>query len=162
MAEGTLLKSGSDLMTSPQRRKGTGFELAIVAYLKEHGFPFAERAYGAGRPDDRGDIDGIPGWCIEAKNHKSMDLAGWASEAAAEAANARCHWWAVIAKRRNRPIEDAYVVMPLAQFARLLAEDAPFRHVEEIAGAGVEPPGGATFLPWDPRLVNRTPGEWRG
>ena len=110
-------------MTSPERRKGNGFELAIVSYLREHGFPFAERAYGAGRPDDRGDIDGVPGWVIEAKNHKSMDLAGWANEAAAEALNARAHWWCVIAKRRNRPVGDAYVVMPLSQFARLLAEE---------------------------------------
>lgn len=111
-------------MTSPQRRKGSAFELQIVAYLKSHGFPYAERAYGAGRPDDVGDVNGLVGWCIEAKNHKSMNLAGWATEAAAEAMNARCPWWAVIAKRRNRPVEDAYVVMPLSQFARLLADDA--------------------------------------
>ena len=109
-------------MTSPERRKGNAFELAIVAFLREHGFPFAERAYGAGRPDDRGDVDGIPGWTIEAKNHRALDLAGWCSEAAAESTNARTHWWSVIAKRRNRPIDDAYVVMPLHQFARLLAD----------------------------------------
>ena len=67
------------------------FELAIVAFLREHGFPFAERSYGAGRPDDQGDIDGIPGWCIEAKNCKAIDLAGWCAEASTEAANARSH-----------------------------------------------------------------------
>lgn len=110
-------------MTSPERRTGDGWERAIVAYLREHGFPFAERAYGAGRPDDVGDIAGLPGWCLEAKAHKTMDLAGWADEAAKEAENARCPWWAVIAKRRNRPAGDAYVVMSLAQFAELLAED---------------------------------------
>lgn len=110
-------------MTSPQRRKGSVFENEIVKFLRDHGFPFAERAYGAGRPDDVGDINGIAGWCIEAKNHKSMDLAGWANEAAAEATNARCRWWAVIAKRRNKPISDAYVVMSLAQFAELMAEE---------------------------------------
>ena len=110
-------------MTNPQRRTGSSFENEIVKFLRDHGHPFAERAYGAGRPDDRGDIDGLPGWVLEAKCHKSMDLAGWANEAEAEAANARASWWAVIAKRRNRPVSDAYVVMPLAQFARLLAED---------------------------------------
>jgi len=110
-------------VTSPQRRKGSVFENEIVKFLRDHGFPFAERAYGAGRPDDVGDINGIAGWCIEAKNHKSMDLAGWANEAAAEATNARCRWWAVIAKRRNKPISDAYVVMSLAQFAELMAEE---------------------------------------
>jgi hypothetical protein len=110
-------------MTTPERRKGTSFECAIVAYLKDHGFPFAERAYGAGRPDDKGDILGIVGWTIEAKNHKTMDLAGWCSEASAEAINGRSHFWAVIAKRRNRPVDDAYVVISLEQFARLVGED---------------------------------------
>jgi hypothetical protein len=108
-------------VSSPERRKGTGFELEIVNFLRTHGFPMAGRAYGAGRPDDVGDINGVAGWCLEAKNHKSLDLAGWCSEAAAESANARTSWWAVIAKRRNRPVSDAYVVMPLEQFARLLA-----------------------------------------
>lgn len=110
-------------MTSPERRKGSAFENEIVRYLRENGHPFAERAYGAGRPDDRGDIDGLPGWVLEAKCHKSLDLAGWANEAEAEAANARAPWWAVIAKRRGKPVDSAYVVMPLSQFARLLAEE---------------------------------------
>lgn len=112
------------MTTSPQKRKGSAFELDIVQYLKEHGFPYAERAYGGGRPDDRGDINGIVGWTIEAKNRKEMDLAGWCSEAAGEATNAHSRFWAVIAKRRNRSIADAYVVISLAQFAALLA-DAP-------------------------------------
>lgn len=110
-------------MTSPQRRKGSAFEREIVSFLRDHGFPYAERAYGAGRPADVGDINGVAGFVLEAKCHKTIDLAGWAAEAAAEAVNARASWWAVIAKRRNRPIEDAYVVMPLGQFAKLLAED---------------------------------------
>jgi hypothetical protein len=108
---------------SKERRKGSTFEVAIVTYLREHGFPFAERAYGAGRPDDRGDIDGVPGWVLEAKCHREIDLAGWVTEATAEATNARSHFWAVIAKRRNRPVSDAYVIMSLSQFARLLAEE---------------------------------------
>ncbi len=59
------------------RRKGSIWERAVVAYLRQHGFPHAERAYGAGRPQDVGDIDGLPGVVIEAKNHRSIDLAGW-------------------------------------------------------------------------------------
>jgi hypothetical protein len=105
------------------RRKGSTFERAIVDYLRTHGFPFAERTYGAGRPDDKGDIDGIAGWVLEAKNHKTIDLARWADEAAKEAQTCRSHLWAVIAKRRNRPVSDSYVVMSLEQFARLLADD---------------------------------------
>jgi hypothetical protein len=111
-------------MANPSKRKGSAFELDVVRYLQANGHPYAERTYGAGRPDDRGDIDGIPGWCIEAKNHKAIDLAAWCSEATTEAVNARRHWWAVIAKRRNKPVCDSYVVMTLAQFA-LLVGDPP-------------------------------------
>lgn len=137
-------------MTSPQRRKGSSFELAIVAYLKDHGFPFAERAYGAGRPDDRGDIDGIAGWTIEAKNHKTIDLAGWCSEASAEAANGtRSPRWAVVAKRRNRPVEDAYVVMSLAQFAHLLADLPDW--LSDFWYNGLPPKGTEARRKWDER-----------
>lgn len=132
-------------MVSPQRRKGSDFEREIVSYLKDHGFPFAERAYGAGRPDDRGDIDGIPGWVIEAKNHRTLEFDKWVLEAATEAAAARVKWWAVIAKRRGKPVADAYVVMPLSQFAELLAEDEP------------KP----TYKPGDIVIDTRTGIEWR-
>lgn len=111
-------------MTSRERRKGNDFELAVVAYLREHGFPFAERAYGAGRPDDCGDIDGLPGWCLELKAQERLAVPEWVREAEREAVNARAPWWALIAKRMNKPIRAAYVVMSLEQFAKLLAEDA--------------------------------------
>lgn len=109
-------------MTSAQRRKGSGFERDVVAYLKAHGHPWAERAYGAGRPDDRGDIDGIVGWALEVKNHRALDLAGWTTEAANEATNGRRPRWAVIFKRRNKATADAYVLLDLATFAELLAD----------------------------------------
>ena len=63
------------------RGGGSAWRRDIVAYLKGHGFPYAERAFGAGRPEDVGDIDGLPGFVIEAKAHRSLDLAGWADEA---------------------------------------------------------------------------------
>ncbi len=65
-------------MTSPQRRKGSAFENEIVRFLRLNGHPYAERAYGAGRPADVGDVNGLVGWCIEAKNHSRMQLAEWA------------------------------------------------------------------------------------
>ena len=112
-------------MTSPERRKGSQFERDVVAYLQANGHRYAERAYGAGRPDDRGDIDGIPGFAIECKNHRALDLAGWCTEASAEAANARRPRWAVIFKRKQRATADAYVLVSLATFAELLADDPP-------------------------------------
>ena len=110
-------------MTSPQARKGSQYERDVVAYLRASGHPYAERHYGAGRPDDVGDLDGIPGWTIECKNHRSIDLSGWADEAERERTNGRQPFAAVIAKRRGKPVAQSYVVLDLATFARLLAED---------------------------------------
>jgi hypothetical protein len=110
-------------MTSPQARKGSTFERDVVEYLRANGFPYCERHYGAGRPDDVGDIDGVVGWTLELKNHRALDLAGWSDEAERERHNGRQRFAAVIAKRRGRPTEDSYVVMSLATFAELLADD---------------------------------------
>lgn len=104
------------------RRKGSRFELEVARFLAANGHQHVERAYGAGRSDDRGDLDGLPGWVVEVKNHKSIDLAGWCDEAEAERVNAGQPFAAVVAKRRNRPVGDAYVVLTLERFAALLTE----------------------------------------
>jgi|ERR1039458_555272 hypothetical protein len=108
---------------SAPKRRGSAFERDIVAYLRGHGFPYAERSFGAGRPEDVGDIDGLPGFVIEAKAHRSLDLAGWVDEAETERVNARQPYAVVVAKRRNKPTGAAYVVMTLESFTRLVAEE---------------------------------------
>jgi hypothetical protein len=118
-----ITDGGDQLMTSPQARKGSQFERDVVHYLRDHGHPYAERAYGAGRQDDTGDIDGLPGWVLELKCCKSLALAGWCDEAEAERVNARRPMAAVVAKRRGKSVGDSYVVMPLRQFAALLADE---------------------------------------
>lgn len=108
------------------KAKGSAFEREVVAVLREHGHRYAERSYGAGRPDDVGDVDGLPGYVLEVKAHRSIDLAGFMDEAIAEAANAGPGTIpVVVAKRRGRPAEDAYVVCRLADFADLIAENVP-------------------------------------
>jgi Holliday junction resolvase len=111
---------------SGPKRRGSAFERDIVAFLQAHGFPYAERSFGAGRPEDVGDVDGLPGFVIEAKAHRSLDLAGWIDEAETERLNARQPFAVVVAKRRNKPTSAAYAVMTLESFARLVAdEEAP-------------------------------------
>ena len=114
-------------MTSPQARKGATFERAVVEYLRANGHPFVERAYGAGRPDDVGDLDGLVGWTCELKNHARLDLSGWLNEAEAERKNGRQPFACVIAKRRGQNVAASYVVMPLSTFAALLADDVVTR-----------------------------------
>lgn len=107
------------------KRAGDNFERAVVAYLVANSYPYAERAYGAGRPDDRGDIDGVPGWTLQCKAEQRYDLAG-ALDAAERQRGDRLHGYAAaILKRRNKPTGAAYVVMSLETFAAIAGESLP-------------------------------------
>ena len=109
-------------MANPSKRKGTGFEVAVVDYLKAHGFPFAERRAQRG-VNDAGDISGIVGWVIECKNHRAVDLGPWMNEAHHEAANDGASKFAVIHKRRQHGTSEAFVSMPLRLFAELVGDE---------------------------------------
>ena len=107
---------------SKSRRLGTLWEVAIVAGLRTRGWPHVERRALAGK-NDRGDIAGIPGVVIEAKNHKTITLAAWMDELAAEKANDNADVAALWIKRRgkSRAIE-GYVVLDGDSFIHLLKE----------------------------------------
>lgn len=107
---------------SKQRQKGTAFESAIVRYLIDQGFAQVERRALSGT-SDRGDIAGIPGWVLEAKNCQRTELAGWVDEAALEQANDGAEYSAVWHHRRGkaRPA-DGFVTMTGATFVRLLRQ----------------------------------------
>ena len=99
-------------MTSPQKRKGSAAELAVAKWLRKLGWIHAERSR-AGFQDDRGDIDGMPGVCIEVKNEKKIDLPGYLRELEVEIANAQAWTGTVIVKRRgSMNVDDWYAVMP--------------------------------------------------
>lgn len=99
---------------SASKRKGSQFERDLVKYLRAHGFD-VERAYGAGRPDDVGDIAGIDGVVIEAKACKRFELAEWVAEARTEALNRDGidGVGVVIAKAPGKPIGEAYLIARL-------------------------------------------------
>jgi hypothetical protein len=106
------------------KAKGSQFERDVVAVLRSHGWPHAERSYGAGRPRDVGDIDGLPGFCIEVKNCKRIELASFMDEAATEASNVILPntWPVVVVKRRGKGAERAFAVMDLAVWSALASE----------------------------------------
>ncbi len=108
------------------RRAGARFEQQVADYLAEHGFPYAERRHSNG-PKDRGDIAGIPGWVLEAKATRELDVAGAIDEAVKEAGNAGTRWFAAVLKRRRKATAEAYVVLPLRLFAELVREDGDAR-----------------------------------
>lgn len=107
---------------SASKRKGTGWETAVVQFLKENGVPHAERRALNGTKD-RGDIAGIPGVVIECKNERAVTLAAYADEAAIEAHNDGAPIGLAWIKRRGRSSPGAgYVLLNGATLIRLLAD----------------------------------------
>ena len=109
-------------MSNPSKRKGTAFESAIVDYLRLNGWPHAERRALAGS-QDRGDIAGVGGVCIESKSVAKIELGRFITETLAEKANAGARVGVAWIKRRGKASAgDAYVLMTGEQFVQLLAE----------------------------------------
>lgn len=75
-------------MVNPSKRRGTTAETAIVNYLRANGALHAERRALKGRLDC-GDIAGLPGVMIEAKNTRRDGLPGFMNEVDAQKINDR-------------------------------------------------------------------------
>jgi len=109
-------------VSTPQKRKGSAWELAIAKYLVDKGWKFAERRL-AGSMIDKGDIYGIIGCVIEAKNEKRIDLAGYLKELETEIANAKAATGVVMLKKRGTTdVGEAYAVMPIRRWVELMKE----------------------------------------
>jgi len=107
-------------VTSPQKRKGSAAELAVAKWLRKLGWIHAERSR-AGWQDDRGDIDGLPGVCIEVKAEKKIDIPGYLRELEVEMENAKAWTGTVIIKRRGSTnVDDWYAVMPAKIWGELM------------------------------------------
>jgi hypothetical protein len=107
---------------SKQKQKGTAAETAVVKYLREHGFPYAERRALTGT-NDQGDITGCGPVVFEVKNHKALDFAGWLKELAVEIDNANAETGCVVAKKRGTTNPgEWYAVLPFELFIALLKE----------------------------------------
>jgi hypothetical protein len=105
---------------SANKARGTKWESAIVAFLRDKGFTYAERRALSGA-NDMGDLTGIPGVVVEAKHVARTDLSGWLDEAEQERTNAKADVGVVWMKRRGYTSPGrAYVVMTGDDFAWLL------------------------------------------
>jgi hypothetical protein len=107
---------------SRNKAKGTAWESAICTYLNAQGWPYAERRATGGN-HDRGDIAGLIGTVVEAKNEARIDLSGWLREAHVERDNDGARIGAVWFKRRG--VTDpgrSYVLLSGEDFARLLRD----------------------------------------
>lgn len=104
------------------KQKGTAWESKIVFFLHLAGWPHVERRALNGAKD-KGDISGIPGVVIEAKNQNRISLAEWVDEAESEGENADAGVRVVWMHRKGKAsAAEGYVVMTGLQFASLLKE----------------------------------------
>lgn len=91
-----------------------------MAYLRGNGAPHVERRALNGS-SDQGDISGLPGVVIEAKDCRALELSTWLNEAETERANARADLAVVWHHRRGKSSPgDAYVTMTGATLVALL------------------------------------------
>ena len=108
-------------MSAKSRRKGRVWNNAVVNWLRDNGFPSAERTEYLDA--QTGDILGIPGWSLECKNGQRTELAAWVDQSTEQAETAGVPYHAVIHKRKGvGDVGKAYVTMPLDVFANWLLE----------------------------------------
>jgi hypothetical protein len=102
------------------KKAGSAFETLVANYLAATVDDRIERRTRNGA-QDRGDVAGVAGVCIEAKAEKKISLAEYLNETEAEKANAGAAVAACWIKRpRKSSPAEAYVVMSGAQFVELL------------------------------------------
>jgi Holliday junction resolvase len=111
-------------MSSYNKVKGSKFETDVMKYLRKLGH-FAERLAKAGSSDEGDIVTVVAGqtYILECKNRKKIDLPAFWDEARAEARNyAKARGISVnplafvIVKRKNKGIEDAWVIQNLDQW----------------------------------------------
>ena len=99
-------------MSTPSKRKGSKAEADVVKWLKDNGFPYADRRI-AGAQLDKGDISGVNGVTIEVKNHARMDLSAWIKELEIEIRNDKAWTGTVLHKRKGKSnVDEWYCSMP--------------------------------------------------
>jgi len=105
------------------REKGTMAESAVVGYLRNNGFPYAERRSLKGSLD-QGDVTGTPGLCWEVKYaNGGLRLGTWMGETALETLNAGAEHGILVVKPSTLGAKSVpwwYAVMPAMEHEKLL------------------------------------------
>ena len=107
---------------SSSRAKGTRAESALVGYLRDHGWPYAERRALTGSKD-KGDVTGTPGVAWEQKSATRIDIPGWLRETETERVNANAEIGVLVIKARGvgaTRVDQWAAVLPLHVVVDLL------------------------------------------
>lgn len=116
-------------MTAYHRAKGSSFERMVADFLKDHGFPFADRRVKSGAKD-KGDIGGVMAHgerlVLECKNTSKISLGTWAVEAETERLNDNALAGMIVHKRHGRgKAGDQWVTLTLTDLTALLTGKRP-------------------------------------
>lgn len=124
------------------KRIGTPVETAVARYFQAHGFPHCERRALSG-VEDKGDLTGIPGLCVEIKGGKAAENASdgqiqaWLDETETERMNARADIGILAVKRKGVGLNRAgefWAVVDGGVFADLIYERSDGRPMFEPIG----------------------------
>lgn len=112
-------------MVNRSKAKGTSTESLVVGYLREHGWPYAERRALSGNTD-KGDVAGMPALAVEVKyGNGALKIGPWLKETEAERRNAGAdHGILVIKPPKMGPknVGLFYAAMIAADFDLLVAK----------------------------------------
>lgn len=121
----------SEAASPGPKARTIAFRDSVVLYLHEAGIADARRpelgSDLSGREriaHDRGEVHGLR-WTVNVVRQKTLDLSGSLDRVRDRAAHESSDLYALVAHRRSHPASDAYVVMPLSVFARVVAVGAP-------------------------------------
>lgn len=107
-------------MSSPQKAKGTRWETAVTRYLRDQGVT-AHKPRQEGH-QDIGDIHAAGLFALQAKDWR--DVVSALREGTAGAQVQKVHaglpFGAAVVKRARKPVEDAYLVLRLADLPELI------------------------------------------
>jgi hypothetical protein len=114
----------------------------VVLFLSQNGFPYVERRALAGA-EDKGDISGIPGICIEVKNCATYTFSAWMRETEVERENAKADFGILVVKPKGvgtTRIGDWWASMYFKDFNNLVDKAGAFPgnwHVKSMSGFAI-------------------------
>lgn len=123
-------------MTKTDRTRGVVTERKLATYLREHGFPHAERAVKTGVVTrtrtvvDPGDITGTPGLVWQSKALRPLtraenEVPSWMLETEEQRVGASADLGVLVVRRDQRPAEQWFAFVPLADLYALHGVTGP-------------------------------------
>lgn len=109
-------------MGNPNGAKGAETERLVAAYLRDQGFPQAQRYLREGRRDDMGDIDGVPHTTIQVKYVARPSLQEWVTATLKQRSNAGNPLCLLVVRRKNQPVRKWDAYLPTSPVAESEAE----------------------------------------